>query len=176
MRTCHLARVRVKGCLCRQSNSEISSNNVKLMPSPHRAKKDNPHGAKNHLRALDSHLQLDKILQDHPFSMGIKLSRSMWKNIRVLFDYFSVCGATAYPRDPYFHMVSGLCVGNEYYETSDSGYAFPLATRFRYVHFVFLSHLNWARLKAPTITASSLITQRASSSFHICDDNARLRL
>jgi len=30
------------------------------MPSPHPAKQNNPHGAKNHLRALDSHLQLDK--------------------------------------------------------------------------------------------------------------------
>jgi len=98
----------------------------------------------------------------------------MWKKRKVLFDYFSVCGSTAYPRDLYFNMVSRLCVGNEYYETLDSGYAFPLATRFGYVHFVFLSHLNWAGLKAPTITASSLITHTASSSFHICDDNAHL--
>ena len=98
----------------------------------------------------------------------------MWKKQKVLFDYFGVCGSTAYPRDPYFHMVSRLCVGNKYYETLDSGYAFPLAARLRYVHFVFLSHLNWARPKALIITASSFITHRTSSSFHICDDNAHL--
>jgi len=80
------------------------------------------------------------------------------ENIRGLFDDFSVCGAAAYSGDLYFHVFSRLCVGNEYYETLDSGYAFSLAARFRYVRFVFLSHLNWARLKAPTITASSFIT------------------
>jgi len=101
----------------------------------------------------------------------------MWKkHPKVLFDYFSVCSATAYPRDLYFQMVSRLCVGNEYYETSDSGYAFSLAARFRYVHFVFLSHLNWARLKAPAIITSSLITHKASSSFHTCDDDATFSL
>src|SRR3990170_2531727 len=96
--------------------------------------------------------------------------------LKGLFDYFSVCGAAADPRYPYFHMVSRLCVGNEYYETLDSGYAFPLATHLRYVHFIFLSHLNWARLKAPTVTASSLITHEASSPFHTCDDDATFSL
>lgn len=114
-------------------------------------------------------------MQAHQISKGIKIRhRDAEKHQKVLFDYFGVCGSTAYPRDPYFHMVSRFCVGNEYYEALDSGYAFSLAARFRYVHFVFLSHLNWARLKVPTITASSLITHKASSSFHICDDNAHL--
>ena len=92
----------------------------------------------------------------------------MWKKQKGLFDYFGVCGSTAYPRDPYFQMVSRLCIGNEYYETLDFGYAFSLAAHLCYVHFVFLAHLNWAGLKALTIITSSLTTHRASSSFHLC--------
>jgi hypothetical protein len=103
--------------------------------------------------------------------------------IKVLFDYFCVCVLNAYPRDLYSHMVSRLCVGNVYYETLDSGYTFPLAARFRYIHFVFLSRLNWATLKAFAMTTSSLmaittssrITHKASSSFYICDDNAHFK-
>ena len=93
--------------------------------------------------------------------------------VKVLFDYFCVCVLNAYPRDLYSHLVSRLCVGNVYYETLDSGYSFSLAARFRYIHFVFLSRLNWATLKAFAMTASSLmaittssrITHKASSSF-----------
>jgi hypothetical protein len=68
--------------------------------------------------------------------------------IKVLFDHFCFCGHSAYSRDLYSHMVSRLCVSNEYNETLDSGDAFSLATRSRYIHFVFLAHLNWATLKA----------------------------
>jgi hypothetical protein len=83
--------------------------------------------------------------------------------IKVLFDYFCVCVFNAYLRDLYSHMVSGLCVGNVYYETLDSGYTFPLAARFRYIHFVFLSRLNWATLKAFAMTTSSLMAITISS-------------
>jgi hypothetical protein len=104
--------------------------------------------------------------------------------VKVLFDYFCFCGYIAYLRDLYSHMVSRLCVGNEYYETLDSGYTFTLGARFRYVHFVFLSHLNWATLKALAVTTPSLITaitssritHRASSSSYICEDNARFEV
>jgi hypothetical protein len=104
--------------------------------------------------------------------------------IKALFDYFCVCVHNAYPRDLDSHMVSRLCVGNVYYETLDSGYALPLAARCRYVHFVFLSRLNWATLIAFAMTTSSLmaittssrISHKAFSSFYICDDNAHLGL
>jgi hypothetical protein len=45
-------------------------------------------------------------------------------------------------------MVSRLCVSNEYDETLNSGYSFPLAAHFGYVYFVFLSHIDWATFKA----------------------------
>jgi hypothetical protein len=81
-------------------------------------------------------------------------------------------------------MVSRLCVGNVYYETLDSGYTFPLAARFRYIHFAFLSRLNWATLKAFAMTASSLmavtsssrITHKESSSFSFVTIMLTLRL
>jgi hypothetical protein len=100
--------------------------------------------------------------------------------IPVLRDDFCVCVLNAYPRDLDSHAVSRLCVGNVDYEPLDSGYTFSLAARFRYVHFVFLSCLNWDTLEAfamatsslMAITASSRITHQASSAFYICGDKA----
>jgi hypothetical protein len=75
-----------------------------------------------------------------------------------LFNYFCVCGHTAYSSNSYFHMISRLCVRNEYDETLHFGYAFLLAAHFRYVHFVFFSHLNRATLEALAMASPSLIT------------------
>jgi hypothetical protein len=87
-----------------------------------------------------------------------RVSYCLCFGIKVLFGYLSVCGHSTYFRDLYFDMVSRLCVSNTHYETLDSGYAFLLAAHFRYVHFVFFSHLNWAPLEALAMASPSLIT------------------
>jgi hypothetical protein len=79
-------------------------------------------------------------------------------SVKRLFDYFCVCGHIAYSSNSYFHMGSSFCVRNEYDETLTSGDAFLLAAHFRYVHFVFFSHLNRAPLEALAMASPSLIT------------------
>ena len=64
--------------LCRRSNSDISSSHVKLMPSPHPARCNNPHGTKKRLLVRASRIRsftVRNISRDMDYFLRLRAGR-----------------------------------------------------------------------------------------------------